>query len=140
MGKRVWKTPHANLEKFVANEYVAACWAVVCTVPNDESFRSNGNANDPGRLDAGGQNHRVRFCGNPNHYQIELDDNGVPVRMIETQTDKLGDLPCTITESDFATVRDITTVKASDYLYWTTSSGSTTWRHEGAVTGTTNHS
>lgn len=47
--------------------------------------------------------------------------------MIETGTDGLGDLPCTITNMSIGNV-DI-----GDYIKWTTSAGNRTWHHQGTV-------
>ena len=30
--KQTWVTPRVNIQNFEANEYVAACWNVVCNI------------------------------------------------------------------------------------------------------------
>ncbi|MBR1743425.1 MAG: hypothetical protein IJ733_16455 [Lachnospiraceae bacterium] len=140
MEKKAWVQPLAVVENFMANEYVAACWGVVCDVPADATDPLKGI---PDEISEGsGITHRKKFCGDSNHYQIRLDDKtGVPYEMYEVQTDGLGDLQCTIyTDSSFQTKKDIATVKANEYIYWTTKSGSKVWHHHGPVTGTSNHS
>ena len=34
MEKKIWTRPMAEVETFMANEYVAACWKIKCNVPN----------------------------------------------------------------------------------------------------------
>lgn len=141
MEKKAWVQPLAVVQQFVANEYVAACWGVVCDVPANETDLLK-NVDDEIRPNKN-LGHRKKFCGDPSHYQIRLNDNNVPYEMYETQTDNLGDLKCTLyTDATYTTQRDISTVKASDYLYWTTQSGSRIWSHHGPVTaaGNSNHS
>lgn len=124
--KKVWKQPMAVVQKFVANEYVAACWSVKCTKTG---------------VDAANGLHRKEFCGDDSHYQIMLDDNSTPVSMTETQTDGLGDLACTLyTDSSYSTPKNISEVKYNETLYWTTQYGSQKWLHTGTTTGTSNHS
>lgn len=126
MEKRNWVQPMAVVQKFVANEYIAACWGVKCDSTEKESASVY---------------HRGEFCGTGDHYQIKLDDNNVPVSMTETKTDTLGDLPCTIyTDASYTTRRDLSGIQAGDYIYWTTSAGNRTWHHHGSVSGLSNHS
>lgn len=124
--KKMWEQPKAVVQKFAANEYVAACWSVACKVTG---------------YDAVGGNHRAQFCGNGTHYQIILDDNSTPISMIETQTDGMGNLACTLyTDDSYTSTRNIEDVEYNETLYWTTQFGDKTWRHEGTTTGTSNHS
>lgn len=124
--KKSWIQPMATVEKFVANEYVAACWTVVC---------------DSTETERAGVSHRKQYCGADGHYQIELDANGTPISMTEIKTDNLGDLPCTLyTDGTYKTVRNVSDVKSGEYIYWTTSKGDRTWHHHGPVNGTSNHS
>ena len=133
-----WVTPEARVEKFISNEYVAACWGVVCTVPAESG---TGSANDPIVKNDPHVSHRAAFCGDPTHYQIGVDENGTAVDMIEINTDGMGSLPCTAyLDAAYTAVRPISSVENGDYLYWTTSFNGTTWYHHGTVTGTTNHS
>lgn len=124
--KKMWKQPMAVVQKFAANEYVAACWNVTC------SFTG---------WDEVGGLHRQEFCGDGTHYQIMLDDNSTPISMTETQTDGMGDLACTLyADESYTTPKDISTVKYNETLYWTTQYEGQTWRHVGTTTGTSNHS
>lgn len=124
--KKMWQQPMAVVQKFTANEYVAACWSVACSVTG---------------YDEVGGLHRSEFCGNGTHYQIMLDDNSTPMSMTETQTDNMGDLACTLyTDGSYSTLKNIQDVKYNETLYWTTEYYGQTWRHEGTTTGTSNHS
>lgn len=128
-----WDTPKATMERFDANEYVAACWFVKCDQVGTDEVCPQGayGAND--------LKHRAEYCGAADHYQIKLDENGTPVSMTEVQTDKLGDLPCTLTNPT-----NIADVKVGMYIYWTTNfvsaKGPRTWHHHGTVEAGSNHS
>ena len=50
MEKKTWVRPLAEVEKFVANEYVAACWKIKCNVPSGFGFD---DANNNGQYDRG---------------------------------------------------------------------------------------
>lgn len=133
-----WKMPSAKVEKFVANEYVAACWTVVCDIPNRENRENRGIGADAFNADV---KHGIKECGKESHQFIKLDSNGNPVEMIETNTQGMGNLPCTIyTDDSYQNVRSINTVQADDYIYWTSSYQGTVWHHHGEVQGSSNHS
>ena len=115
--KTKWITPRTEIETFIPNEYIAACWGVAC-----EWQVANSKEHAPGI------NHQPDHCGQANN-QVVYDDNndGYADRMIETGTDGLGDLPCIVDGG-------INNVKIGDYIYWTTSaSDGRTWHHEGRV-------
>lgn len=131
--KKRWGTPMAMVEEFEANEYVAACWGVQCDVnwANDYEWRQ-GDYNQ-------GVTHAGDHCGNSSN-QVIFDDNGDNVgdRMIETGTDGLGDLVCTIyTDGTYSTVRNVSSVQVEETIYWTTTaSDGRTWNHKGKVYAT----
>ena len=91
-------------------------------------------------MDAHNLDHRIAYCGQADHYQIFLDENGVPYKMLELKTQGLGDLECTPTLSDYTTPRDFASITPGETLYWTTTDGNRVWLHTGAVTGSSNHS
>lgn len=131
--KKRWGTPMAMVEEFEANEYVAACWGVQCDVDwaNNYEWRQ-GDYNQ-------GVTHAWDHCGNSSN-QVIFDDNGDNVgdRMIETGTDGLGDLVCTIyTDGTYSTVRNVSSVQVEETIYWTTTaSDGRTWNHKGKVYAT----
>lgn len=47
--KKIWTKPVAIVEKFAANEYVAACWKINCNVPSGYGYT---DTNNNGRYDA----------------------------------------------------------------------------------------
>ena len=88
---REYVTPRMTGETFAANEYIAACWGVQCDVNWANKYeRWQGD-------DGNGVTHDAAHCGNSSN-QVIFDDNGDKIgdRMIETGTDGLGDLTCTI--------------------------------------------
>lgn len=131
--KRAYETPMACAEEFMPNEYVAACWGVACDVSWANNYEKR-----HGFWDYGNVSHASDHCGNSSN-QVIFDDNGDHIgdRMVETGTDGLGNLTCTIyNDQNYSSVRDVSTVQIGDEIYWTTSSGNRTWHHKGTVTAT----
>lgn len=132
--KKRWGTPMAMVEEFEANEYVAACWGVAC-----DTNWSNDYEMSHGRDYWNGVTHDDAHCGNSSN-QVIFDDNGDNVgdRMIETGTDGLGDLVCTIYKDEtYSTVRNVSSVQVGEMIYWTTTaSDGRTWNHRGKVYAT----
>lgn len=138
--KRIYVTPNASVEEFVANEYVAGCygrWAVAC----DYDAANNVEKNVYGTYSAtpsGNQvNHGAAGCGTSSKQYVEVVDDVVK-SMKEVNTGVGQDLPCTVyTDGTYSTKADISEIKAGDYIYWTTSaSGDRVWHHQGLVSGT----
>lgn len=128
--KKTWEVPVICVQQFEANEYVAACWGVGCSIDDANNIERNLGIYRPGVLD-----HTANHCGLSGN-QVIYDDNndGTADRMVEVGTDGLGNLNCTIyTDSNYNTVKPISSVKAGDTIYWTTSAGSKTWHHVGTV-------
>ena len=134
MTKKEYVTPIMTEEVFEADEYVAACWGVAC------AYGVQGK--DDGMVDLvdvrSSVNHRKHSsgvgCGYETNQYIVVDDNG-KVSMIETGTDNLGHLACTITDAGW---NNTVTLSQSDLnstsvIYWTTSAGNRTWHHMGYV-------
>ena len=80
----------------------------------------------------------MRHMCNSSNQVIKVDENNNPIKMIETGTDGLGDLTCTIfTNEGYDTVRDVSTVQIGNTIYWTTTaSDGRTWNHMGTVFAT----
>lgn len=129
-----WETPRIAVEKFEANEYVAACWGVKCDVvwANDYELREGDYSN--------GVTHDNAHCGSASN-QVIFDDNndGTADRMIETGTDGLGNLNCTIYwNAEYRQQRPVSSVEVDDIIYWTTqASDGRTWNHKGTVMAST---
>ena len=134
--KKTWVTPSARVEKFVANEYVAACWAVACDIPNRENKGIGTDAFNES------VKHGVKECGQISHQYLKLDEKGNPIAMKETNTQGMGVLECKVyTGADYQTqVTDLSTISPGDYIYWTSAHDSRVWHHHGSVQGSTNHS
>ena len=88
---REYVTPRMTGETFAANEYIAACWGVQCNVDWANNYEQG-----QGDFD-NGVTHDAAHCGNSSN-QVIFDDDGDNIgdRMIETGTDGLGNLTCTI--------------------------------------------
>lgn len=135
---KTYVKPMMESEVFMANEYVAVCWGVACDV---------GWANDYEQRyefwDGGNVSHAIDHCGNSSNQVIyDRNNDGVGEAMVETGTDGLGTLGCTIYTDynqytgHFTGLTSASQVKVGDLIYWTTSSGSRTWHHKGRVTAT----
>lgn len=133
--KMKWEEPRIEVQEFVPNEYVAVCWGVACEVGPANTYE--------GSIHNSAQDHRGEYCGTTGHQWLtDSDNNGIPERMSEINTDGLGTLECTIyTDGTYRQRGDISEVEVGDYIYWTTSAGSgrdrRTWHHQGWVTATT---
>lgn len=138
MAKLEYVTPCVSEEVFAADEYVAACWGVAC------------ERGVNGYVEGAGISHRKTTvngktgCGYKEHQYIKTDASG-NVTMEEIKTDRLGILPCTITDANWRETRSLNKneLHDGDMIYWTTSSGNRTWHHKGAVSisgNGTNHS
>ena len=131
---KTWEKPLATVEKFVANEYVAACWSVACDRPyvtDPEQISESGTVYDERKTFNKWTTHNKDKCGNSANYRIKMDENGTPTQLIEISPD-YGELPCVLEGAD------VSTVKPGDYIYWTSSYGGNTWYHHGTVEA--NHS
>lgn len=131
---RSWVKPRTEVQKFEANEYVAACWGVGCDVKWSNRYEMN-----HGKDYWNGVTHDVAHCGNSSN-QVIFDDNedGVADRMIETGTDGLGDLVCTIYwDENYSSPRNVSSVGIGQTIYWTTTAADgRTWNHKGTVFAT----
>lgn len=129
--KRRWETPKTIVDEFEANEYVAACWGVACYIDEANEYERS--------IHNSVQDHRSEYCGTTGHQWLtDSNNDGTLESMSEIGTDGLGTLSCTIyTDDTYREVRNIREVDVDDYIYWTTSSGSRTWHHQGKVTATT---
>ena len=131
--KKTWAFPLVCVQQFEANEYVAACWGVGCSVDEANRIEKNLGIYQPGVLD-----HSSDHCGLSGN-QVIYDDNndGTADRMVEVGTDGLGTLNCTIyTDSSYSTPMDVSSVSTGQTIYWTTSAGNKTWHHVGTVFNT----
>lgn len=152
MEKKTYEKPVLHAERFTPNEYVAVCWLVACAYETANTYEKTHYRTDNTGWGGGGNNrkswwdigcsHDAAHCGNSTYQVIyDEDDNGVAEKMIETGTDGLGDLECTLyTTGDYETTRDISTVSVGNYIYWTTTStnetnGTRIWHHQGTVIG-----
>lgn len=137
--KKTWEHPAIMVQQFEANEYVAACWGVGCTVSWANDYEKT-HTNSWGETwwDFG-CSHDSGHCGNSSNQVIfDYDENGTGDAMIETGTAGLGDLNCTIyTDDSFSTTRPVSGVSIGETIYWTTAaSDGRVWHHMGQVFAT----
>lgn len=133
MMKKNWEMPKTVVQRFEPNEYVAACWGVGCNVNWSNKYEIW--QGDYGK----GVTHAQDHCGNSSNQVIyDYDEDGTADAMIETGTDGLGDLHCTIYwGEDYSHEREVSTVHVGDTIYWTTkASDGRTWNHKGTVFAT----
>ena len=130
-----WETPRILVQQFEANEYVAACWGVGCSVNEANNYEKTHYFKFPQTWYEIDCSHAEEHCGNSGN-QVIYDDNndGTPDRMTEIGTDGLGKLSCTIyTDINYTTERTVDSVKVGEKIYWTTSAGNKVWHHVGIV-------
>lgn len=135
--RKTYCVPMLSVERFAANEYVAACWGVACVVSAANSYESS--INSQVWKDDGVNGHTSTHCGTATN-QVIYDDNDdkVPDRMIEEGTDGLGNLTCHIySDAAYSISMNISDVKVGDYIYWRTYVKNNTenkcWSHQGKV-------
>lgn len=130
MMKKNWEMPKTVVQRFEPNEYVAACYSVVCntdaanSVEKDWLIWDNGWTNN---YDAG-QTHSPTACGAPgNYYVIDDNDDGKFDSMIEISRD-LGRLNCEIfKDASYKWGANWDSIASGQTIYWTTQSGDRTW-------------
>lgn len=130
---KTWETPKVLVEEFEENEYVAACWGVKCDIKWANKYELREGDYDRGVT------HAKDHCGNSSNQVIFDDDgDGIGDRMIETGTDGLGELACTIYwDGNYNNERAVGTVKQGEIIYWTTrAADGRTWNHRGTVFAT----
>lgn len=118
--KKKWVAPRTEVQKFEANEYVAACWGVACDTEA---------ANDYDKWYA---YHNPNECGSFTQ-QVIYDDNndGVADRMIENRN---GGLACKVYEDpNYSILKKVSDVNIGETVYWTTKLGLITYHHQGTV-------
>lgn len=130
--KTKWITPRTEIETFIPNEYIAACWGVKCDITAANAYEQ--------QIDnwMGGQiSHTPDHCGtNSNQVITDENEDGIADKMTEVGTDGLGNLNCLIYwDNEYKRPRDISTVNIGNQIFWTTTAGGKVWHHQGTVTG-----
>lgn len=121
-----WTTPITEVQDFVANEYVAACWGVEC---------ANADLWDQGIISMG-QHHNPEACGDITNQSIQQLDDG-SFRIVELKGNR--GLTGTI-YSDSSYTNGSATISESQVealagktIYWTTTYWGVTYKHKGTV-------
>ena len=136
-----WVKPLTEVQNFVANEYVAACWGIECVVPQMPTG---------GALQGLGY-HREETCGQKNNQSIREKADGT-FEIAEINHDMTNrDLKVTIYPNGFNSQGydsiSLAQLESLDgkTIYWTTElTGLVTYKHHGTVDfvdgKSTNHS
>lgn len=134
--KRRYERPLVSVEVFRANEYVAACWGVACSVEKANKYEKD-HSNTWIAGEGSDKPHGINHCGQSANQHITTNSNNVAISMIEDGTDRLGKLDCTLyTDETYTKTRKYSDVHIGDSIFWTTSaSGGRTWHHQGTVVG-----
>lgn len=137
---KTWIKPITEVQDFVANEYVAACWGIECQVPQ---MSSNGNF--------GVGYHREETCGQKSHQSIRDKADGT-FEIAEVNHDMTNrDLIATIYPDGWngkgyssISLDQVESLNGKTIYWSTTLSGLVTYRHQGTVEfvegKSTNHS
>lgn len=110
--KTMWETPRVLVQRFEANEYVAACWTLACT---------------QGKYGSDNMDHSGS-CSSPTNNVIS--DNGGTITVRENSPDQ-GWLSCEIVN-----VSSWSEVTPGMYVEWNTYAASgdgRVWRHKGTA-------
>ena len=135
-----WTQPLATVEKFVANEYVAACWAISCQVPyeNESGFDpfADGNKN---------LLHRKDHCGATDGFTVFTNENNVAYKIVQGKaggSSRTADLSGNIySDPEFTKkIDDISSVQIGQTIYIRSQNGNNMWHHHGVVRADSNHS
>ena len=136
---KTWVQPLAIVDKFVANEYVAACWTVSCQVP----YENQGY--DP--FAPGNTNllHRPDNCGATDGFTVFTNENNVAYKLVQGKaggSSRTADLSGNIySDPEFTKkIDDISSVQIGQTIYIRSQNGNKKWHHHGVVSTGTNHS
>lgn len=144
MGRKTWVKPMTLVQKFEANEAVAACWSVGCNTEAANNYEKSIGKYEIwyAGIHMGDVRHDAEDCGNSsNQFITDVAGDGIAPIMYETSEGQ--NLPC-----KFYTDGTYTTEVGSDFevspgqtVYWTTSGTfkwglykvDVDWHHQGRV-------
>ena len=127
--KKKWVAPRVEVQKFEANEYVAACWGVACDKGMGNDWSWDGSP-IPIRV-----KHSSSVCGSFDNQVVYDDDNdGVADRLVELH---FGERQATLyTDDSYKYEKDISEVKPGQVIYWVTTLARINYWHVGTVQAT----
>lgn len=147
--KKNWVTPEAALQVFEANEYVAACWRIGCTITGldehdpwsgYENCKTTPWGNQPHSSGCVHDNsHSADGCGNPDHNAIyQVGEHTYSITEVGVDG-SLSGLPCTFYTENWGealgTTIEITNPSEKVQVWWSTSRNNNginrTWYHTG---------
>lgn len=147
MESKTWVMPMTLVQKFEANETVAAqqCYGIRCNIDVANALEKERWPYNPNRV-TGPAVHGSTGCGAYNsHIIIDTDENGTPDLMKESSGK--GDFNCTIyTDDTYLKSMSISEVslQPNTTIYWTTEAWkfgnpvnvNTVWHHQGTIYST----
>lgn len=134
--RETWTTPHVEVQEFVANEYVAACYYLACNVGPGPDNASNGdNWNEK---EYGGVNHAALgtsgTCADRTANRVITDDGGL---LANSQVGEYNKEQGWITGGidTWLDTNNSGKVDAGDVIYWHTFSDNNDrrWNHKGTL-------
>lgn len=131
--KKMWEEPSIQVQEFMPNEYVAACWYIACDYGQGEK----------GHYDPRGEYHDAYAdgtgCGHAENQVIRERTKGV---FTIREEDGFGeDYNMQMTRNnDWSNLQwSLSDVKVNETIYWTTTgSDGRVWYHKGQVETTSN--
>ena len=118
----------------INKQLISGVWHVGCDVMGNQAWVKDEISNPQGIKSREG--HRLNKCGDPTHWIIYLDTNGVPFMMDEIQSGATGGTLHTkiYTDATYQTEMSITDIHCGERIYWTTWHNDQVWHHTGITT------
>lgn len=145
MERKTWVMPMTLVQKFEANESVAAtnCWAVGCDTVAANALEKSSfpqyAPSDPAHWFPYYSEHGADSCGVSTHQFVrDIDGNGTPDKMYELKNGQ--ELECSVfTDPSYTNPITVSSIKPGQTIYWTTVMDvggllkRQTWHHQGKV-------
>jgi len=127
---KTWLTPTAVEDKFIPNEAVSTCYALACDYDDANTYENwyFGKYNVI---------HGESGCGNAKNQKLTVE-NGNLTKLVELSNGEdhhIPDTVCTLYYDSYYRnrVKGGLPITLGTQVYWTTSSGKTTWHHQGKI-------
>lgn len=104
----------------ISKKLLSNVWHVGCDVMGDQTWVKDEINNPEGIPSKDG--HRKNKCGDPTHWNIYINTDGVPYMLQEIKSGATnGTLnTCFYTDNTYTKIRDISDIKIGERVYWTT--------------------
>ena len=127
---KTWLTPTAVEDKFIPNEAVSTCYALACDYDDANTYENwyFGKYN---------VTHSEGGCGNPENQKLTVEKGNLTKleELRNGQDDHIPDTVCTLYTNNRYNrpIKGGLAITLGTQVYWTTSSGDTTWHHRGKI-------